>query len=212
MTSGCGFVVVERCQRGPRPAFGRRARRAVVLRCSRSAIARARRGPEAREVEWPDGLLLVGPEHTLDEHVAVGVAIGGATQCDAEVVGDLAVVVRGELGSVVVAKRDVDRLVGVGPVREGGRPGHRHRRRDVGRPAPVGEGPAQDGAVEAVDDRGQVGPAVLATPHARHVGLPQLVRTGDAERPALGLRVALWLGAGEPPGADSRATRLRLTT
>lgn len=46
------------------------------------------------EVIRPDGLLLQGAKHPLDERVAVGVAIGGATQLDAEVLGGGAVSAR----------------------------------------------------------------------------------------------------------------------
>ena len=62
---------------------------------------------EALEVIGPHSLLLVGLEHALDEGVAVGVAIGGPAERDAEVVGHLPEVVRGELGPVVVAQGDL---------------------------------------------------------------------------------------------------------
>ena len=76
---------------------------------------------------------------------------------------------------------------------------------DVDGAAPSGEHPAEDRPVEAVDDRGEVAPAVLAAPHAGQVGLPQLVRCGDVERAALGLRMARHLpcaGSPTPAGAS----------
>jgi hypothetical protein len=53
---------------------------------------------EAGEVVGPDAFVLEGPVEPLDEGVAVGVPVGGPRQLDTESVGDVAVVVRGELG------------------------------------------------------------------------------------------------------------------
>ena len=52
------------------------------------------------------------------------------------------------------------------------------------------EAPSDDLTGAAIDDRVQVGPAVLGDPDARHVEVPELVRPLDAEE------------AGTPPAAE----------
>jgi hypothetical protein len=134
--------------------------------------------------------LLVGLVDAFDERVAVGVAIRGAGALHAERACRRDVTLRGELGAVVVTQHDPRRglaVDGVEVLEAGERGAARGLERDdnVGGVTARRERRAQDGPAAAVDDRGEVAPAVLATPHRGQVGLPQFVRAGDVGRATL---------------------------
>ena len=130
---------------------------------------------EGLEVGAPDEPLLQFPEPAFDEGLRFGVAVAAAAVGDAVLGESCAEAAAGEGAAVVGAERQlaafdvtcgdrcVDEVDGF-----------------VGAAAQL-ERPADDLARATVDRGVEVGPAVLGDPDTRHVEVPELIGTLDAE-------------------------------
>ena len=115
------------------------------------------------------------PEPALDEGLRLGVAVAAAAMADAELGEPLPEAAGGERRAIVAAERELAGLDRVG----GRRPEDQLLRFD--RSAAELQLPGDDLAGAAVDDRHQVGPAVLGHPDRGQVALPQLPGPLDPE-------------------------------
>jgi hypothetical protein len=140
-----------------------RESRAAFRCCNRGPTPPWQPGPpRSSRSRWPDAFLLICAIETLDEGIAVGVPVGSAGQGDAQLLGVGEEALRRELRSVVVAQHH-PHFVPVDAVGPHSDKGASNGLEHIGSAATAGEGPSQDGAVVAVDHRGEVTPAV--SPH-----------------------------------------------